>query len=90
MKKALLTVLFLMTPFLLMSQPAFKALPELSFASLDRNHIIFEGDSSSFDSFFAKLDSVCLKGEGRVNILHLGGSHVQGGTMTRQLRTDLL
>lgn len=90
MKKALLTVLFLMTPFLLMSQPAFKALPELSFASLDRNHIIFEGDSSSFDSFFAKLDSVCLKGEGRVNILHLGGSHVQGGTMTRQLRNDLL
>ncbi|MGN0202227.1 MAG: GDSL-type esterase/lipase family protein [Candidatus Cryptobacteroides sp.] len=90
MKKSLLTAISLLLPFLLMSQPAFKALPELGFASLDKNHIIFEGDSSAFDSFFAKLDSVCLMGEGRVNILHLGGSHVQGGTMTRQIRNDLL
>lgn len=90
MNKALLTSIFLLVPFLLLSQPVLKALPELGFASLDKNHIIFEGDSSSFDSFFAKLDSVCLRGEGRVNILHLGGSHVQGGTMTRQLRNDLL
>ena len=36
--------------------------------------------------FIAKLDSVLLMGQGRVNILHIGGSHVQADMYTHVIR----
>ncbi len=36
------------------------------------------------------MDSVLFLGKGNLKIMHIGGSHVQAGTLTRQLRNDLL
>ena len=36
------------------------------------------------------MDSVVFFGEGNVNIMHIGGSHVQAGTFTQQFRDNLL
>lgn len=41
------------------------------------------------DLFFAKLDSVVLCKEGRVNILHIGGSHVQADFLSHTIRCNL-
>lgn len=62
----------------------------MEFARFDRNRIEFPGDSSSFETFFRKMDAVLFEGSGNLRIMHIGGSHVQAGTMTRQFRNDLL
>lgn len=90
MRRRILILTLLLFPVLLCAQPARVAVPDLDFASLDSNRIVFKGDSSAFERFFEKLDSVCFLEKGNVNILHAGGSHVQGGTMTREFRNDML
>ena len=67
-----------------------RAVPDLEFARFDRNRIQFRGDSTAFEKFFRKMDGVVLSGEGNLRILHIGGSHVQGGTLTRRLRNGLI
>jgi len=91
MKRALIHILFLLfLPTVLLGQPVKKDVPDYGFTHFDRNQIIFDGDSPSFDRFFAKMDSVVSTGEGNLVIVHIGGSHVQGGSMTRELRNNLL
>lgn len=59
------------------------------FLNLEKNKIDFYGDTTEFNSFFEKLDDIVLKGDGQVNVLHMGGSHVQGGTLSHTMRTNL-
>ena len=59
------------------------------FIKLDKNTVDFYGDSTEFNTFFDKLDQTVLDGEGQVNVLHMGGSHVQGGTLSHTMRTNL-
>jgi len=80
----------LLLPCVLSGQTVRKELPDLEFARFDRNRIEFPGDSSSFETFFKKMDAVLFEGSGNLRIMHIGGSHVQAGTMTRQFRNDLL
>ena len=80
----------LLFPFVLSGQTVKKEVPELEFARFDRNKIVFLGDSSAFEKAFAKMDAAILRGEGDFKIMHIGGSHVQGGTITRRLRNGLL
>lgn len=49
----------------------------------------FPGSHTSMDEFYAKLEGVIATGEGRVNVLHIGGSHVQAGDLSHTLRTRL-
>lgn len=49
----------------------------------------FPGSHERFEQFYGKLDEVMDQGEGRVNILHIGGSHVQAGDLSHTLRTHL-
>ncbi len=77
-------------PSVLFGQTVRKDIPELEFARFDLNKIEFLGDSSAFEKAFAKMDAAVLSGSGSFRIMHIGGSHVQGGTFTRRLRNDLL
>lgn len=67
-----------------------KAVPDCGFACFDSNRITLFADSSSFEKLFEKMDSVYLLGEGNLRIVHMGGSHVQAGTLTGTLRRNLL
>ena len=80
----------LLLPSILLGQTVRRDLPELEFACFDRNRIEFPGDSSSFETLFKKIDAVLFERTGNLRIMHIGGSHVQAGTFTRQLRNDLL
>lgn len=62
----------------------------LTYAHFEANQLYFASDSSKFAIFFEKMDSVILNKQGNVSILHLGASHVQGGTMSHRIRRNLL
>ncbi len=55
----------------------------------DVNRIDFPGDSAEFETLFSKFDNLILKGEGKVNIVHFGGSHIQAGIYSGQTRKRL-
>jgi lysophospholipase L1-like esterase len=47
------------------------------------------GDSTRLNRFFQKVDTLLQMGEGRINVLHIGGSHVQADMFSHQVRQDL-
>ncbi|MDO4497705.1 MAG: GDSL-type esterase/lipase family protein [Bacteroidales bacterium] len=47
------------------------------------------GNRDKMEQFYNKLSEVMQKGEGNINILHIGGSHVQAGDLSHTLRTRL-
>ncbi len=66
-------------------------LPEYPFIKYQRNHIEFKGDSINYQRLYRKLDSMILVGEGKINVVHMGGSHIQAGVLSshfaRRLQT---
>lgn len=50
----------------------------------------FPGDSLALEPFHEQLDRLLLDGEGTVQILHIGASHVQGGAFSNRLREHFL
>jgi len=57
-----------------------------NFIRYDKNRIDFPGDSSQFEHLFYKLDKVIKTGEGKINIIHIGGSHIQAGIYSGVVR----
>jgi lysophospholipase L1-like esterase len=56
----------------------------------EHNRILVPGgDSTLLNAFFQKLDSIFIFKQGRANILHIGGSHVQAGIFTGRIRRNL-
>ena len=91
MRRLLLTLFWVLMGWTVMgqSQPMMRTLPEYPFTHFERNQLIYPGDSLPMERFFEKLDSVVFFG-GNVNIMHIGGSHVQAGVFTQQFRDNLL
>jgi lysophospholipase L1-like esterase len=79
-----------MVPLVGMAQsyPLMKELPHYDCINHKANRLIYCGDSTKFEQFFAKLDSLALWGEGNINILHIGGSHIQAGVFPNRMRTN--
>lgn len=92
MKRFLIAIGLLLTCGALEAQtlPLLKSVPNYPFTHFELNGLVYPGDSLSMERFFQKLDSVILFGEGNVSIMHIGGSHVQGGMFTQQFRDNLL
>ena len=51
--------------------------------------LLFPGDRSAQNLFYAKLDSLISTGQGNVNIWHIGGSHVQAAYFPNRIMNDL-
>ena len=71
-------------------EPVKCRVPAYDFTHFDRNKLIYPGDSSAMECFFEKLDTLFFTGQGKVNIMHIGGSHVQAGVFSQQMRDNLL
>lgn len=56
------------------------AASQYSFVNLHYNHLNYGPDSSDFQRFFKKLDKLKEDKDVQIKIVHIGGSHVQGGT----------
>lgn len=84
MKKALAILLLTMTMLPLQGR-------RYPFVRVERNVVQYPaGDSPEFRTFLRKLDTLVVAGRGSVRVLHVGGSHVQGGTWSSRLRNNFL
>ena len=61
---------------------------KFSFIQYDRNQLQFRGETNHWDSLFSKLENLAFNGTGKISIVHIGGSHVQGGFLTDKLRAN--
>ena len=59
------------------------------FLDTAKNHMEYYGSEQALEGFFNKLDQAIFDFEGKVNIVHVGGSHVQGGMLSHTLRMHL-
>jgi lysophospholipase L1-like esterase len=59
-----------------------------SFINYDLNKLDHPGRQNSLYSFYGKLDSLIFDGYGKVNVLHMGGSHVQAGVLSNTMREN--
>ncbi|HPF52578.1 MAG TPA: GDSL-type esterase/lipase family protein, partial [Draconibacterium sp.] len=58
-----------------------------NFIRYDLNSMHYPGNKDAFDRLDNKLEHLMTTGEGRINIVHIGGSHIQAGSFTGQMRT---
>jgi len=70
----------------LFSQNDIIDIPYYSFIKYQQNKLVLPPDSSGFDSLFLKLNKLILKGEGQINILHIGDSHIQADFLSDRIR----
>ena len=54
------------------------------------NHIEFPAGNAALAPFLHKLDSLNYTGQGNINILHLGGSHIQADVISNRVRARLV
>lgn len=86
MIKLVLHITFSMTLFVGLGQHYPHKVPEYFFIDYDENVIKNYGDSSLMERFYDKLDDLIFEGNGSVNIAHFGGSHIQAGVWSREMR----
>lgn len=63
---------------------------EYDFINYDANELKFNEENSELTHFFHLFDSITTSKEGRINIVHIGGSHVQAGKMSNTIRCNIL
>lgn len=59
------------------------------FIQYRKNGLIFLGDSSDMQNFYNKMDQLIFQGRGKINIVHIGGSHVQADIVSGRVRERL-
>ncbi len=64
-------------------------LKELPFIGHAANTIVQRGDSTSWKTLHGAMDKLLFQGEGQINVVHIGGSHVQADMWSMQLRHRL-
>ncbi len=59
------------------------------FIRYDLNELHLFGSDKYSSRFYNKLEKMMQTGEGRINIVQIGGSHIQAGTFSGEIRTRL-
>ena len=86
MKYSLIISIFFLPTFLLNAQSLDESSGRYTFITPDRNRI--ENDAH-LQPFFERLYQLKRSGEGQVNIIHLGDSHIQADFLTNVVRKNL-
>lgn len=59
------------------------------FIRYDKNQFMFFGDSSKFINLYKQIDKLILEGSGQVHVVHMGGSHIQAGSLSGHMSERL-
>jgi lysophospholipase L1-like esterase len=90
MKRNLFSLIFIINLFHLSAQDLQVDISKYSWIKYNSNRIQVPGkDSTRLNAFFQRFDSLSLHGEGKINIMHIGGSHVQADIFSNQVRRNL-
>jgi len=84
MRKSVLMLLLLVLAQLTIAQTSYPPC-----VHVDRSHLVFPGDSAALKIFHNNLINLIEGKLKQVNILHIGGSHVQAGTLSHGIRLHL-
>lgn len=60
-----------------------------NFIRTDLNQMHYPGKRNFADCFNEKLEKLIRTGEGRINVVHIGGSHIQAGSFSGQMRNRM-
>lgn len=60
---------------------------QYDFIRYDKNEMHFPGSRENANVFYDKLENLLTTGEGRINVVHIGGSHIQAGYFSGQMRS---
>lgn len=90
MKKVLFLILILAAAPLASAQPEKVELPEYPFIKYKSNVLHYDTSSPTIKAFFRKWKRVVDTRQGNINIVHIGGSHVQAGTLSNTVRCNIL
>ncbi|MDX9751212.1 MAG: GDSL-type esterase/lipase family protein [Flavobacteriales bacterium] len=71
------------------AQPDPVRVPAPTFVDRAANTIVQPGDSSGMNAWHAQLDRLFFHGEGQVNVVHIGGSHIQADMWSNHVRHRL-
>ncbi len=62
---------------------------EAPYIHLEHNTLHFPGSKKCFNHFFEKMKHLAVYGEGQIQILHMGGSHIQADIYSNRMRNHL-
>jgi lysophospholipase L1-like esterase len=68
--------------------PGMRIEEEFEFIKYDRNKISINGQKDKWNQLFARFENLAFNGKGKISIVHIGGSHVQGGFLTDRMRAN--
>lgn len=68
--------------------PGLKLEEEFDFIKYNQNKISIDGKQAKWNKLFEKFENLAFNGKGKISIVHIGGSHVQGGFLTDRMRAD--
>lgn len=86
MKRTLLAIALILLVAPLAAQDA----ERYEFIQYDSNRLRYDSTSAAMQSFFGRWKRIVETGSGNLNIVHIGGSHVQAGTLPNTVRVRLL
>ena len=61
---------------------------QYDFIHYENNSLNFYDDSSSFETFFDKLDKLIFEGKGKISVMQVGGSHIQADIWSDRMRQN--
>ena len=83
-----LFLLFLTTTTAAQTEPYLYHVNQYNFIRYDLNGLHHFDDSYS-SNFYDKLEKLVSTGEGKISVVQIGGSHIQAGTFSGQIRSRL-
>jgi hypothetical protein len=82
-----LIILFLIT-CIFQTSPAQYNYSQYKFLNLPENKFKHLKDSTNFNKVMNQFQAICLGKKKQINIVHIGNSHIQGGFLTNELKTN--
>lgn len=82
-KKLLVALFCLLAAFTLRAQ-------DYPFIRREANVLHYDTNSAPMEFLFQKWQRITATGQGNLSIVHIGGSHVQAGTLPHRIRTNIL
>lgn len=90
MKRCLTLFIALVACFMAAAQPKAVDVPQYKFVNYRANVLHYDTASASMKGFFNRWRTMVKTKQGNLNIVHIGASHVQAGTLTNTIRCNLL
>ncbi|MEM7037479.1 MAG: GDSL-type esterase/lipase family protein [Bacteroidota bacterium] len=62
---------------------------QFPFVQYDQNKILYPGSPNALDKLFEKVDATAFEGKGQIQVVHIGGSHIQADMWSDRMRQRL-